>query len=220
MAEHVTAEHGGVALGVLLPDVELEVGHARGVLLLEGEGTRPERVAHPTEHLLDGEGDDAPHAQGQSVAPAAPSAAPASTRRGGVLQHGRRRVQGRVDRPEVHQPDLVGLALPQLLAQASGDTDGAAPPDRGDSHAAPREARTLEIPPGWTHGMGRRRGEAHRPARHERQSAGDPRPLLDGHAVRCSQPDGIQPAGVVTAPRRHEGAVERAGERAPGLAPR
>ena len=220
VAEHVTAEGGRVALGVLLPDVELEVGHAARRAPPRGRG-EPGPSAWPTRPSTSSTvRATTRRTRRASAAPAAPSAAPRVDRRGGLLAaRADAAASAASTAPRCISPTWSGSRCRSCSRRRRATPTAAAPPDRGDPHAAPGEARSLEIPPGWTHGMGRRRGEAHRPARHERQSASDPRPLLDGHAVRGTQPHGIQPAGVVAAPRRHEGAVERPGERAPGLAP-
>ncbi len=61
------AEAGQVPLGVVLADVQLQVGHPAGVVLVERERGWPERVADLPDGPLDGVRDGRPYPQVQDL---------------------------------------------------------------------------------------------------------------------------------------------------------
>ena len=90
VAEHLLALAGEVALGVVLAEVDGEVGDASGVVLVAGQRRRAERVADALQDLLGRVGDDLARALGDEHglaglggrASSATAAASASTARG------------------------------------------------------------------------------------------------------------------------------------------
>ena len=142
----VPAQGGLVALRVPLAQVELEVGHPAGVVLVGGERARAQAVGCATQHVLGGQGH---RPRGRAVRHA--------SRRAGEHARVERRTPpaSSVQRaawscastaPRCISATWSGGRVGRRAEQPAGDTDGAAEPDRGHPEAAPGEAGPLEVP--------------------------------------------------------------------------
>ena len=138
--EHGRAQRGQVALGVVLAEVDAEVGDPAGVLLLAGRAGpvrargRPGRAPPRPRRRPPG----AP--AGRAGPPPAPTGGP-STSAAASTSDRPGTGQGGVDRAEVGQGDLVGLAAGAASRSRRASADGSAEPDRGDADRRPRRSR-------------------------------------------------------------------------------
>ena len=132
-----------VAFGVVLAQVEREVGDPGGVHRVERERSRPQRMADRAEHLL-----GAPSRPGRGPGPRAPArrAAPASIRAAAS-----RRQSSVVCRATSHAPRCIratwsGRSRAGGLPQCAGHCRGTPERDGGHPDAAPGEPGALEVP--------------------------------------------------------------------------
>ena len=137
------AERGEVPLGVVLADVDGEVGDAPGVLLVGGERRGAEGVAHADRARPRRRPRRRAYA-GASTAPAVPSASPASTRRP--------RAEGgaRARSPASSWPTCMSAtwsgSAPSGATSRARQAAAAAEPHGRDTDAAPGEAGPGEVP--------------------------------------------------------------------------
>jgi hypothetical protein len=169
---------------VVLAHVQLQVGHALGMRVVEGERGGAEGVTAADDDLLRDARDRGPHALGEQAAGGAGGRSGVDERRS-LGQRPAARLDELVDGAEVHGEVGVGAGLRGRGEHGARDSHGAAEPARRDADAAPREARSREVPAGVADGHGGHAVEHDGAARNLGESARVPGRGVDGDAGRA-----------------------------------
>ena len=147
-----------VALGVVLAQVDRQVGDASRVRLVAGQRARAEGVPEPGEDLVGGVGHDLPYPLADQPSLSAPGDRRVVGDRCRVHEHRAGAGERGVDGPEGTSATWSGGAVAGRLPQRAPQRRARAVPDRCDAGAAPGEA-----------GAESDAGRVHRPGRRERR---------------------------------------------------
>ena len=209
------AEGREVALAVVLPHVDRQVGDPLGVLAVVCERTRSQRPARHREDVVHRAGHHGTHPQGAQAGRGQVDGIEVDLP-GGVAEGGSGGVQGDVDRTDGGREQRVGTTAGGRRMQPGRDGPGATGPHRRHSDAPVPEAGPLDVGTGAAH---RRRGN--RVEEHVGGVAGHHAgPGPDGGVGRdaaVGQPGEEQP-GTVVGVRGDQRVGQGARPRAPGLA--